>query len=268
MENLEWVKGKVAFVTGAAGGLGFELARLLALHGARVVLADIEGEKVRVASEQLSARGLTSFPLCLDITDAEGWERAAEQARSAFGEVDILCNNAGIVGAYSYTMGVSPEVLGRVLDTNVIGALRGVQTFVPAMIARRTGHVLITNSMTSVDTHARAADYSASKHALLSLSESLRDELSPAGVIVSALCPGGLTTGLNDPAKRLSGGQSSLARDAPLAKPGNAMSPAVVAEIALAGLARGDFYIFTHPDGRQRLQERVDEMMSAFDRLA
>jgi len=124
--------------------------------------------------------------------------------------------------------------------------------------------------MTGLDTVGAVSDYSASKHAFVSLSEAMRDELSRDEIVVSVLCPGAINTGLGG--KRLPAQSDGAVAKAPpataaAAKHGNAMSPADVAAIALTGMARGDFYIFTHAEGRHRLQKRVDEMMLGFDQL-
>lgn len=276
MSNHDWLQDKVALVTGAAGGLGLALARVLAREGAKVVLADIDGPRVREACEALSADGHRVLALELDVTEPAGWKRAASLTRQTFGEVDVLCNNAGIVGAYSLPMGVEPELLRRVFDVNVVGQLRGVQTFAPTMRERGRGHILNTGSMTGIDTVASAADYSAAKHAFVSLSEALRDELAGDGIVVSVLCPGGIATdfGARRPSQsRIAGNAVSPAGPAfpsaagDAAKRGGVLTPAEVAELAVEGLSRGDFYIFTHPAGRERLQKRFNEMSAAFDRL-
>ncbi|MGH6633095.1 SDR family NAD(P)-dependent oxidoreductase [Sphingopyxis sp.] len=270
MVELSWLRGKVALVTGAAGGLGLGLSRVLAANGARVIMADVDAAGVQDASAALNESGGATLAFHLDVTDGESWNGVARQTREAFGEVDFLCNNAGIVGAYEMPLGVSPDVLRQVLDTNVVGALRGVQTFAPAMRERQRGHILNIGSMTGIDTVSAASDYSASKHALVSLCEAMRDELSPDGIIVSLLCPGAVDTGLGG--KRIIDAASGSAPGAPpassaAARPSNAMPVLDVAAIALAGLTRGDFFIFTHAEGRQRLQKRVDEMLLGFDTL-
>ena len=123
--------------------------------------------------------------------------------------------------------------------------------------------------MTGLDTVSAVSDYSASKHAFVSMSEAMRDELSGDGIVVSLLCPGAIRTGLGR--KRLPPqGNGAAAKVSPAtaeAVPANAMSASVVAAIAIDGLTRGDFYIFTHAEGRNRLQRCVDEIMLGFDRL-
>jgi NAD(P)-dependent dehydrogenase (short-subunit alcohol dehydrogenase family) len=183
----------VAFITGAGSGIGRALAHELARRGARVTIADLDGEAAaRVAAE--AGRGARA--VVVDVRDAEQVRAAIEDA-AAGGRLDLLVNNAGI--------GVSGEVheiplahWERILDVNVRGVIHGVAAGYPIMVRQRRGHILNVASLAGLGPAPLFTPYAMTKHAVVGLSTSLRIEAAAHGVQVHVLCPSAIETPLLD----------------------------------------------------------------------
>ncbi len=237
--------GRTVFITGGGGGIGGGMAQAFAERGARIVLADIERgyaeqEAARLPSQ--SAAGVIE----LDVRNLESWQAA----RSAIGPIDVLCNNAGISTGFKPLVELSPEEFERVMAINVTGVFNGIKTFAPQMIARGSGHIVNTSSMNGLSPFGSFAAYSASKFAVLGLSDALRDELAPAGVGVSTLFPG-LTR------SRMSESDSAVSS-------GNMMDPLWLGRAVVRAVENDEPYIVTHPEYRDSLAARHQRIMAAF----
>lgn len=187
------VSGKVAFVTGGASGIGAALTTALVRGGAHVWIADRQIGRAQELAQGLSNGGAKVHAIELDVRDAAAFERAAAGAVQASGRIDFLFNNAGI--------GVSGEVdsysladWDDVFDVNLHGVVHGIQAVYPIMIRQGFGHIVNTASMAGLMATVGQTSYSASKHAVVALSRSMRIEAERHGVRVSALCPGVIRT--------------------------------------------------------------------------
>jgi len=187
------VSGKVAFVTGGASGIGEALATKLAEGGAEVWIADRQIDKARELAQRLSGRGSKAHAIELDVRDYPSFEGAVAEVVSQSGRIDYLFNNAGI--------GVSGEVdsytlddWNDVFDVNLRGVVHGIQAVYPIMIRQHSGHIVNTASMAGLTTTVGQTSYTASKHAVVAISRSMRVEAEHHGVRVSALCPGVIRT--------------------------------------------------------------------------
>ena len=181
-------EGKVAVVTGAASGIGRALAGAFAAEGMRVVLADVEHDALERAADELRAGGAEALAVATDVARADAVSRLAERTVDAFGGVHVVCNNAGVfAGGPSWEAPLSDYEW--VLGVNLWGVIHGIRTFVPLLLAQGEGHVVNTASMAGLTSGPLAGAYFLSKHAVLSLSETLHHELAGRGVGVSALCP-------------------------------------------------------------------------------
>ena len=187
------VSGKVAFVTGGASGIGEALATKLAEGGAEVWIADRQIDKARELAQRLSGRGSKAHAIELDVRDYPSFERAVAEVVSQSERIDYLFNNAGI--------GVSGEVdsytlddWNDVFDVNLRGVVHGIQAVYPIMIRQHSGHIVNTASMAGLTTTVGQTSYTASKHAVVAISRSMRVEAEHHGVRVSALCPGVIRT--------------------------------------------------------------------------
>jgi len=263
------IAGSVAVVTGGASGIGRGIARAFAARGADVVVADVDAARATEAATELARGGVRSLGVGCDVTERAAVEALAERAWSAFGRVDILCNNAG-VGILAPIVETPVRDAEWVFAVNVWGVIHGCQVFVPRFIAAgRPAHVLNTGSEHSVGIPFPGMGiYTATKHAVLALSDVLRRELEPHRIGVSILCPGVVRTeiwnaGRSRP-ERFGGRQESPAEFASFLEAG--MDPDDVGRIAVAGIAAGDFFIMSHPEVRAVPEARCQDVLAAFDR--
>jgi NAD(P)-dependent dehydrogenase (short-subunit alcohol dehydrogenase family) len=192
------LSGRVAVVTGAAGGIGRALAERFAGEGMRVVLADVDAAALAGAERALRERGAEVLAVPTDVSRADAVAALAERTLEAFGGVHVVCNNAGVFAAGpSWQAPLSDYEF--VLGVNVWGVIHGVRSFVPILLERgEEGHVVNTASMAALTSMPLTAAYTMSKHAVLALSETLYHELRGRGapIGVSALCPEAVATGI------------------------------------------------------------------------
>ena len=188
------LSGKTAVITGAGSGIGRSTALLLARHGARVHVADIDGSAAEAVAAEVGRAAGIALPHTVDVADAGALEALAESVFAVDGHVDILHNNAGI-GHGANIEATTIEDWQRVIGVNLLGVAYGVQAFVPRMLLQgRPAAVINTASMAGIVPTAKMAPYCASKYGVVGLSEALNAELSGRGVQVSAICPGIIDT--------------------------------------------------------------------------
>ena len=253
-------KGKTAVVTGAASGIGRALAQRFASLEMRVVLADIEPGPLAEVAAQLVARGAEVLAVPTDVSRVDAVSGLAERTLDAFGAVHVLCNNAGVfAGGPSWEAPISDYEW--VFGVNVWGVIHGLRAFVPILLRQDCeAHVVNTVSMAGVTTAPFAAPYYMSKHAVLSLSESLYLEMRArrSRVGVSALCPELVSTGIgraerNRPEHlaRKSGEPASPERDlvetAIRVAVQTGVDPAVLAERTVEAIREDRFYVLSEP---------------------
>jgi NAD(P)-dependent dehydrogenase (short-subunit alcohol dehydrogenase family) len=188
--------GKVAVVTGAGSGIGRSTALLLARHGAKVHVADVNTERVRAVATEIEAAGGSASPHTLDVSDPGAVEDFAAGVFETDGAVDVLHNNAGI-GHGGNIEATTADDWRRIIDVNLLGVAYGVQAFVPRMLRQgRPASVVNTASQLGLMPSANTAPYCASKYGVVGLSEALNAELSKRGIHVSAICPGIIDTAI------------------------------------------------------------------------
>jgi NAD(P)-dependent dehydrogenase (short-subunit alcohol dehydrogenase family) len=271
--------GKTAFVTGGASGIGLALGRAFAQAGMKVMLADIETEALAAAVKSLGDVGPGVRGINCDVADALSVERAAQATYRAFGNVHVVCNNAGVAAGGGIDH-ISLDNWRWVLDVNLMGVLHGIRSFLPHIRGHgEGGHIVNTASMAGMTGGLGFSPYTASKFAVVGMSEGLAAQLKPHGIGVSVLCPSYVRTGIgasgrNRPQRY--GASPTLDPASPAA--------AMVAEIALrlqAGLepdavaarvldaVRNDeLYVFTHPDSREEVDKRFAVIRAAMDKVA
>jgi NAD(P)-dependent dehydrogenase (short-subunit alcohol dehydrogenase family) len=261
-------RGKVAFVTGGASGIGFAMARCFARRGARIALADVEAEALEKAQAELVATGADVIGIPCDVSDRASVVSASERAHEAFGRVHILCNNAGVAPSGELDA-TTPEDWRWCLGVNLMGVVHGIQVLVPRIKQHgEGGHVVNTASIAGLVALPTLGIYTATKYAVVGISETLRGELAPHGIGVSVLCPSFVKTRLaesrrNRPAAL---GPGPDAPDAFMTRMlSTATDPEIIGERVVRGIERGDFYILPHPDVKMGLQLRANEILAACD---
>jgi NAD(P)-dependent dehydrogenase (short-subunit alcohol dehydrogenase family) len=265
---MEDLTGKVAFVTGAASGIGLALAKAFANEGTKVVLADIEADALKNAEGDLLASGAEVVAVQCDVSDPASVAAAADRAVETFGKVHILCNNAGVAptGEIDQT---TPDDWKWCLGVNLMGAVHGIQSFVPKIKEHgEGGHVVNTASIAGLMALPTLGIYTATKYAVVGISETLRGELAPAGIGVSVICPSFVKTRLheshrNRPAELGAGPEEPNEFMAQMLAV--ATDPQVIAERVIRGIKRGDFYILPHVDVKAGFEARANEILAAFD---
>jgi 3-oxoacyl-[acyl-carrier protein] reductase len=185
---------RVAVVTGAATGIGRGIARVLAVEGARVVIADIDAAAAEATAAELRADGADSLAVTADVTAREAVDAMAATALERYGRIDILAANAGIY-RWDPIGEITGEVWDRIIDTNVKGAFHSIQAVLPAMRTQRYGRIVLTSSITGALVVAPGlAHYAASKAAMIGLMRSAALETVTDGITVNAVQPGNVRT--------------------------------------------------------------------------
>ena len=257
------IKGKTAFVTGGASGIGLEIARALKQGGADVMIADLVPDRLRTAKADL---GDVETVLC-DVAHAGSVKAAAQATIEAFGKVHIVVNNAGV--SLGHLPGETPlEDWQWLVDINLMGVVHGIETFTPLIESHGEGGYFVnTASMSGHLAMPQLGAYTATKFAVVGLSEALRMDLQPKNIGVSVLCPGWVRTDIN---KAHEGRPSGAEEDASSLEAlqmvteavDNGLDPAHVANWTLQCIKERRFYIFTHPSMRRWVQKRA-EMIDA-----
>jgi len=252
------LRGRVAVVTGAASGIGLGLCERFAAEGMQLVISDVGTERLTRAAACLEALGVDVLAVPTDVASWESVESLAAQAFDRFGAVHLLCNNAGVTRPAT-AWECSREDWSWVLGVNLNGVFHGIRAFVPRMIERgEPGHVVNTASTAGLVAHPGVAAYTASKHAIVGLSESLYHDLRRRGlpIGVSVLCPGAVTTGLRANSRELNPAADHAAIP-DLPESATAISPEAVAGHVVDAVLAGRFWILTHPGYRAAIELRA-----------
>ena len=270
---MEQLQDKVAFITGAASGIGLGIAGACVGAGMKVVMADVRREPLESAAASLASDGAVVLPLLLDVADRGEWSACAERVRRELGGVDLLCSNAG-VNFVGPTHEATYEDWDFALGVNLGGAINAVRTFAAAMASSgRGGHIVITASVSGLFAGGGVGVYVTSKFALVGLAESLRADLLQFGVGVSALCPGPVQSELFESTQQVRPAQFAATGSKPLLPPGvarsdtpifrTALTGAEIGKQVLRGVRRNDLYILTHPEIRPVLDARAAALLAA-----
>jgi NAD(P)-dependent dehydrogenase (short-subunit alcohol dehydrogenase family) len=262
------VEGKVAFITGGGSGVGLGMAKAFVGAGMRVAIADIREDHLEGATAEL---GGEAHAILLDVTDRDGFARAADETESALGKVHVLCNNAGI-NLFNDIAEATYQDWDWVLGVNLGGVVNGIVTFVPRIKAHgEGGHVVNTASMAAFIAGPGAGIYTTAKFAVHGLSDALRWSLLPHGIGVSMVCPGLVKSKIYESDKirpaELSTNVTPADEEFMRILPGlheAGMEPDEIGEKVLSAIRGNRFYVFTHPDHRDELQEIFDETIAAF----
>jgi NAD(P)-dependent dehydrogenase (short-subunit alcohol dehydrogenase family) len=187
------VDGKVAVVTGAASGIGAATARLFAERGCRVVLADLQEEPGKRLAEEI---GKNALFVRTDVTQESDVARAVDSAVESFGALDVMINNAGIVGAVGSISETPADAWDATLNVLLRGTFLGMKHAARVMLPRKSGVILSLSSTAGVTGGLGPHAYTAAKHAVVGLTRSVASELSRSGIRVNAVAPGNTVTAM------------------------------------------------------------------------
>jgi NAD(P)-dependent dehydrogenase (short-subunit alcohol dehydrogenase family) len=261
------VEGCTAVVTGAASGIGREIAIALGGRGARVVLADVDTDGLGEAERAVEAAGGEAMSRPTDVADEGSWADLAEATAAAFGPAQLLVNNAGVMTRADLDESDRDD-WAWILGVNLHGVVEGVRTFLPQLRQHApNAHIMNTGSMAGLAPRldGNLGAYSASKAAVVVYSEVLRQELAAEGIGVSVLCPGTVATGIFD-AERNRPADFGAGHRAPVPeRVAQAMTPDRVAQAVLAAIEANEPFIFTHEDSRDRIEARFERIAASLD---
>lgn len=264
------LNGKTAVITGAGSGFGRELAWLCAREGMQLVLADLNEEGLAGTIAGMPSANVPLLAQRCDVADADSVERLAQAAMERFGNVHLLFNNAGVIAAG--TVWNAPlQDWQWMFGVNVMGVVHGIRSFVPRMLAAgEEAHVVNTSSLAGLVCPPGMGVYSASKHAVVSLSECLHHDLREidARVAVSVLCPAYVNTGIAD-SHRMRPPQldahnpesSPVMERTRQAMQAGKLSAADIARITLDGVREGRFYILPHYRAKLGVEKRMQDIL-------
>ena len=271
---MDELDGRVAAITGGASGIGLAMARRFAREGMKLSLADIESGPLEQAAEALRADGAEVLTSVVDVSNAEQMDGFASQTLERFGSVHIVCNNAGVMGS-----GVTWEQTTKdwefVLGPNLWGVIHGVRVFTKHLVAQNEGHIVNTASMAGLISVPGLGAYNVSKHAVVTLSETLFGELAQAAdrVGVSVLCPGFVNTNILDAGRFMdeppAETDESRAQKAMVAQiMSAAMSPDTIADMVHDAVRARKFYILSHEGSQNIVAERAKRIVEGGDPIA
>jgi NADP-dependent 3-hydroxy acid dehydrogenase YdfG len=191
----EGIRGKVVVITGASSGLGEAAARLLSAQGASVTLGARRHDRIRSLAGELKDRGAKALAIATDVTQSEQVKRLVDAAVEAFGRIDVMINNAGLMPQAPLER-LKIDEWNRMIDVNIKGVLYGIAAALPYMKQQKTGHFINVSSVAGHKVGPGFAVYSATKYAVRALSEGLRQEVKPYNIRTTVISPGAVATEL------------------------------------------------------------------------
>ena len=276
-------KGRTTVITGAASGFGLETCRIAALEGMNIVMADVQADALERAAAEVRANlasGAEVLPYRLDVSQAHEVEALGEATLERFGAPHFVFNNAGVaIGGLIWEH--SAQDWAWVIGVNLMGVAHGVRVFTPMMLAAAKadaayeGHIVNTASMAGLVNPPNMGAYNVSKHAVVSLSETLYQDLALVTdqVTASVLCPFFVPTGItasqrNRPADASPSAKPTRSQRVAQAMVGKAVesgkvSAAEVAALVFDALRSKRFYIYSHPNALASVQTRLEDVLQA-----
>ncbi|MCL2585244.1 MAG: SDR family NAD(P)-dependent oxidoreductase [Streptosporangiales bacterium] len=262
--------GQVAVITGGASGIGFGLAEVLAGRGVRLVISDVRPDGLASAASSLKEKGADVTALAADVREESAVRAVADAALSAYGQVDLVCNNAGVVCPAASMWDQDPATWRRMIDIKMLGVIHGVRVFAPLLIRRGSGHILNTASSGGLAPLPGRTPYTGTMHAVVGLTETLDLELKEAapGLGATVLCPGLVDTPLGANSAALGaftlppGSNPGEGMRSQAAAQGGILTPVEVAEEALKAIEAGRVHVAPGTGVADRARTRVESLLS------
>ena len=277
---MTYLAGGIAVITGAASGFGLETARIAARRGMKVVMADVQPDALELAAHEIQGLGAEVLARRTDVSKAADIEALAEATMQRFGAPHFVFNNAGVGGGGGLIWEASVKDWEWVLGVNVMGVVHGVRVFTPLMLAAAErdpawrGHIVNTASMAGLLSPPNMGVYNVSKHAVVTLSETLYQDLALVSEQVHAhvLCPFFVPTGihvshrnrpaeLTDPHAQPTKSQLIAQAMSEKAVTSGKVTAAQVAQFVYDAMAENRFYVFSHPKSLASVQQRMEDVL-------
>ena len=270
-------QNKTALITGGAEGIGLAIARAYGQRGMNIVLTDIDETELAKAEQSLIDEGINVLACALDVVDPEAWQTVVSAAKEKFGALHMLVNNAGVSGPPGPIENTRHNDWRWVVDVNLMGVIYGAEAVVPAIKEHgEGGWVINVASMAGMAGVPYANAYTATKVAVVAMSESWRVELAKHDIVVSVLCPAFVKTRIHLSHRNR---QAQYKRPGAVDKPfdpskrnptfdlvENGIDPSIVGERVVEAVDAKELYIFTHPMNRDMVKKRSDAIDQAFAR--
>jgi NAD(P)-dependent dehydrogenase (short-subunit alcohol dehydrogenase family) len=276
---VESLQGKTAVVTGGASGMGRAFADRFARAGMRVVIGDVEARALDAAVDELRAGGAQVLGVRTDVSSEADVRALAERAIAEYGQVHVVCLNAGVAGGNGPIETLTTADWQWTLGVNLWGIIHGIAAFLPHVKAHGDGHVVITASIAGLTSYSGSAPYTTSKHAAVAIAETMFAELRDAGstVGVTCLCPGLVRTRIieserNRPEELHRPHVDAAPTDAQVAAHravlevfAQAKPPREVADLVHDAVLARQFWVFTDDVYTPAIHERLDSIRDATD---
>lgn len=260
-------RGRTAFVTGGASGIGLAMGAAFGELGMQVMLADVEAASLDAAVARLRTRGIRADGVQCDVRQRASMQAAADATVAAFGNVHVVCNNAGV--SISGAIGsIRPQDWDWIIDVNLKGVVHGVEVFTPLIEAHGDGgHFVNTASMGGLIASATHEPYIATKFAVVGMSEGWAPQLAAQGIGMTILCPGFVRTRIHESRRNQAGGDTRVDAAAKAAVEAG-IAPETVAAQVVAAIRDGALYVFSNPGFEPAVRRRFDAVLAAFARTA
>ncbi|MEP1470129.1 MAG: SDR family NAD(P)-dependent oxidoreductase [Halieaceae bacterium] len=270
---------KTAVISGGAEGIGLAIAHALGKRGMNIVIADINTEQLAIAKAELADAGVPVCASTLDVADAEQWQQVADLAIEHFGKVHMVVNNAGVGGSGGTIEDTHPRTWQWVVDVNMMGVVYGTQVMVPLIKSHgEGGWVVNVASMAGFGPLPLATPYTATKAAVVAMTENWALELTPEGIHTCVLCPGFAQTRIHDSERNMpsryvsepagSSAQTTGFEGAMKKVIEEGMPTSAVAERLVEALLAKELYVFTHVEYKPVALARFEAAAAAFDTAA
>ncbi|MDB9734080.1 SDR family NAD(P)-dependent oxidoreductase [Porticoccaceae bacterium] len=268
--------GKTAVISGGAQGIGLSIAKALGEQNMNIVLADIDQENLQKAASELQAAGVSVLTVVLDVADEAQWQAVGQQTVERFGKVHMVVNNAGVGGDSGSIESQNKKGWQWVLDVNLMGVVYGAKAIVPLIKQHgEGGWVINVASMAGMTGVPYSGAYTATKAAVVALSESWAGELERKGIKVSVLCPAFVQTRIYDSERNrpeqyqtddwdVTSESSFSKRAKDMVE--NGIEVSIIGKRVVEALNAGELYIFTHPNYRPVVQRQAAVIDKAFQR--
>jgi NAD(P)-dependent dehydrogenase (short-subunit alcohol dehydrogenase family) len=262
--------GQVAVITGGASGIGYSLATALGHRGLRLVSADIRDSGIAAAAAALRSEGFDVTPVRTDVSNAESVQQLADTSMRVYGRVDLVCNNAGIIGPEQPMWEQDLDTWQRMIGVKFMGVVHGVRSFAPLLIKQGRGHMLNTASLGGLSPLPYFTPYNGTMHAVVGMTETLNLELKQISPDLGAtvLCPGLVATQLGANSAALGAVTYSTSDDQPktmeeaAARYGGILTPDQVAQATLEGIEADRVHVIIGATIQSAVRARVEAVLN------